>query len=88
MEASRLDSQELVRNHPAEAQLPPRLGRYYQLMKKFARSAATTALIIAGLGLAGLGAATDAQAGPLPQYYNACPGHPHWSYSHCLSAHR
>ncbi|HME48736.1 hypothetical protein [Mycobacterium sp.] len=55
-------------------------------MKKFARCAATTALITAGVGLAGLGAATDAQAGPLPDYF--CPGHPHWSYSHCLSAHR
>src|SRR6202161_1946276 len=41
-------------------------------MKKIARIAATTAAI-AGLGLVGLGAATDAQAqpGPFPQW---CPG--------------
>jgi hypothetical protein len=41
-------------------------------MKKFARIAATAAAV-AGLGLVGLGAATDAQAkpGPFPQW---CPG--------------
>jgi hypothetical protein len=41
-------------------------------MKNFARFATATVVIAAGLGLAGLGAATDAQAqpGPFPQW---CP---------------
>jgi hypothetical protein len=56
---------------------------YHQSMRKFARAAAASALIAAGLGLAGLGAATDAHAGQLPEY--SCPGHPHWSFSRCMS---
>ncbi len=57
-------------------------------MGKFVRSAATAVLMTAGLGLAGLGVATDAHAGSFPDYYHGCPGHPHWNYSHCLAAHR
>lgn len=42
-------------------------------MKSSLRLAATTFVMVAGLGLAGLGVATDAQAqpGPFPQW---CPG--------------
>lgn len=44
-------------------------------MKKYARFAASTAVVTAGLGLVGLGAATGAQAhvGPFPNYH-WCPG--------------
>jgi hypothetical protein len=51
-------------------------------MKKFARYAATTAMMTAGLGLAGFGAAANAQAQPGPHpTYHWCPGddwHPEW----------
>lgn len=57
-------------------------------MGKFVGSAATAVLMTAGLGLAGLGVATDAHAGSFPDYYHGCPGHPHWNYSHCLAARR
>jgi len=57
-------------------------------MRKYARPAAEAVLLTAGLSLAGLDAASAAQGGPLPDYYQACPGHPHWTYSHCLAARR
>jgi hypothetical protein len=51
-------------------------------VKILERFAATTVIMTAGLGLAGMGAATDAQAqvGPFPAYH-WCPGedwHPEW----------
>ncbi len=54
-------------------------------MKKFARFAATTVMMTAGLGLAGLGAAAGAQAqpGPFPDYH-WCPGDrwdPGWGFN-------
>jgi hypothetical protein len=77
-----------MRIYPAYVQFALRLLRYHQFMRKYARSAATAVLMTAGLSLVGLGAATAAQAAPLPNYYQGCPGHPHWTYSHCLAARR
>lgn len=60
-------------------------------MRKYARFAASTAIVTAGLGLAGLGAATEAQAqpGPFPEYH-WCPGQPwnpgwgnNWEWNTC-----
>ncbi|MGC2653017.1 MAG: pilin [Mycobacterium sp.] len=60
-------------------------------MKKFARSAATTLAMTAGLGLAGLGIATAANAEPAPfPDYHWCPGEaydpgwgPNWDDGEC-----
>jgi hypothetical protein len=58
-------------------------------MRNVFRFAAATAVMAAGLGLAGLGAATEAHAlpGPLPQW---CPGDfwdpgwgPNWDWGGC-----
>src|ERR1700761_6539241 len=48
-------------------------GYMFSLMKNHLRLAATTCAMVAGLGLAGLGVAPNAQAqpGPFPQW---CPG--------------
>jgi hypothetical protein len=77
-----------VRKNTADVQLAPRLLRYHQRMRKFTRSAAGTVLLAAGLGLAGLGGATSAQAGSLPDFFHACPGHPNWTFAHCVRARR
>nr|WP_081485337.1 hypothetical protein [Mycobacterium xenopi] len=64
-------------------------------MKKYTRFTATTVIVTAGLGLAGLGAASVAQArpGPLPDYH-WCPGQfwdpgwgPNWDWDDCHDDH-
>ncbi len=60
-------------------------------MNTFARSAATTLAMTAGLGLAGLGFADIAQAQPAPlPDYHWCPGQfydpgwgPNWDWNEC-----
>jgi hypothetical protein len=67
---------------------------YKEPMKKSARFAAATAMLVAGLGLAGLGTATEAQAQPGP-FPNWCPGEfwdpgwgPNWDWGGCHDWHR
>jgi hypothetical protein len=64
-------------------------------MKTFARIAASTVAMTAGLGLAGLGAAAaaDAQPAPFPEYH-WCPGQfwdpgwgPNWDMGRCHDDH-
>lgn len=80
--------QGIVRRDTAEFQLPLTLLRYTTCMTKVARSVVAAVLITAGLGLAGTGAATTAQAqlGPFPNFH--CPGHPGWNFSRCVATHR
>ena len=68
-------------------------GYMFSLMKNNLRLAATTFAMVAGLGLAGLGVATNAQAqpGPFPQW---CPGNfwdpgwgDNWDWGQCHDWH-